>query len=39
MKYHFEPPKIADFRTEEEFLEELERWEKAEDEYWDELDN
>lgn len=39
MKFHFEPPKEADFRTEEEFLDALAYWEKKEDEYWDELND
>ena len=37
MKYHFAPPKMKDYKSEEEFLVALEEWERREDEYWEEV--
>lgn len=37
MRFHFQPPKMRDYKSEEEFLVALEEWERREDEYWDNL--
>lgn len=34
--YHWQPPKEEDYRTEDEFLEAYEAWERAEDDYAEE---
>lgn len=34
--YHWQPPKVEDYSTEEEFQEAYEAWERAEDDYAEE---